>query len=153
YLADEPVQACPPSVGYRLRKFIRRHRGRALAALLLLLAVVAGVIGTTWQAVDATRERDAKQQALDGLGQEQDRTRAALDQSRLLSAELAFDKGQLLGESGNANLALLWLARSLKLAPQDARELQAAIRTSLGRWQRQVDAVRMILPHDGVVLA
>src|SRR5262245_16465935 len=25
YLADEPVQACPPSAGYRLRKFARRN--------------------------------------------------------------------------------------------------------------------------------
>src|SRR4029077_15776258 len=27
YLADEPVQACPPSAWYRLRKFARRHKG------------------------------------------------------------------------------------------------------------------------------
>ena len=27
YLADEPVQACPPSAGYRLRKFVRRNKG------------------------------------------------------------------------------------------------------------------------------
>ena len=26
YLADEPVQACPPSLGYRLRKFARRNK-------------------------------------------------------------------------------------------------------------------------------
>ena len=30
YLGDEPVQACPPSAGYRLRKFARRNK-RALA--------------------------------------------------------------------------------------------------------------------------
>ena len=30
YLDDEPVQACPPSAGYRLRKFVRRNK-RALA--------------------------------------------------------------------------------------------------------------------------
>ena len=29
YLADEPVQACPPSAGYRLRKFARRNKGRS----------------------------------------------------------------------------------------------------------------------------
>src|SRR5437879_10707778 len=32
YLADEPVQACPPSVRYRLRKFARRNRGPVLSA-------------------------------------------------------------------------------------------------------------------------
>ena len=35
YLADEPVQACPPSAGYRLRKFVRRNKGPVLAAGLV----------------------------------------------------------------------------------------------------------------------
>src|SRR6476619_1769028 len=26
YLNDEPVQACPPSLGYRFRKFVRRNK-------------------------------------------------------------------------------------------------------------------------------
>ena len=34
YLADEPVQACPPSAAYRLRKFVRRNKGPVLAAVL-----------------------------------------------------------------------------------------------------------------------
>src|SRR5262245_8512832 len=37
YLADEPVLACPPSAGYRLRKFVRRNKGPVLAASLVLL--------------------------------------------------------------------------------------------------------------------
>jgi serine/threonine protein kinase/Tfp pilus assembly protein PilF len=53
YLAHEPVEACPPSKAYRLRKFVRRHRGPALAASLLVTALVAGVIGTTWGFVRA----------------------------------------------------------------------------------------------------
>ena len=36
YLDDEPVQACPPSARYRLRKFVRRHRGPVLAVALVL---------------------------------------------------------------------------------------------------------------------
>src|SRR6478752_6665897 len=32
YLADEPVQACPPSAGYRMKKFLRRNKGPAIAA-------------------------------------------------------------------------------------------------------------------------
>src|SRR5262245_32553418 len=32
YLADDPVQACPPSAGYRVRKFVRRNRGPVVAA-------------------------------------------------------------------------------------------------------------------------
>src|SRR5206468_4618191 len=33
YLADEPVQACPPSTSYRLRKFVRRNKRPVLAGL------------------------------------------------------------------------------------------------------------------------
>ena len=44
------MQACPPSAGYRLRKLVRRHRGPVLAVSLVLLALVAGVIATGWQA-------------------------------------------------------------------------------------------------------
>src|SRR5881394_1926535 len=31
YLKDEPVQACPPSAAYRLRKFARRNKGPVVA--------------------------------------------------------------------------------------------------------------------------
>jgi serine/threonine protein kinase/Flp pilus assembly protein TadD len=55
YLADEPVLAGRPSTGYRLGKFIRRNRRPVLAASLLVLALVGGIVGTTWQAVRATR--------------------------------------------------------------------------------------------------
>src|SRR5262249_38146949 len=57
YLQDEPVQACPPSVGYRLRKFVRRNKGTVLAAGLILLVLVGGIVATTWQAVLVDRER------------------------------------------------------------------------------------------------
>ena len=32
YLNDEPVEACPPSASYRLRKFARRNRAAVAAA-------------------------------------------------------------------------------------------------------------------------
>src|SRR5262245_1087076 len=57
YLNDEPVQACPPSAVYRVRKFVRRHKGPVLASAVVLLTLVGGIIGTTWQAVRATQAR------------------------------------------------------------------------------------------------
>src|SRR3954449_5714245 len=48
HLNDEPVLACPPSTGYRLRKSLRRNKRPVLAALLVLMVLVAGIIGTTW---------------------------------------------------------------------------------------------------------
>src|SRR5262249_46350760 len=53
YLADEPVQACPPSALYRLKKFMRRNKGPVSAGSLVLLALMVGVIGTTVGLVQA----------------------------------------------------------------------------------------------------
>src|SRR5205814_9641916 len=64
YLNDEPVQACPPSLGYRLRKLVRRHRGPVLAISLIVLALVGGIIGTTWSLIRATASFEGKQAAL-----------------------------------------------------------------------------------------
>jgi serine/threonine protein kinase/WD40 repeat protein len=55
YLADEPVQACPPSASYRLRKFVRRNKGPVLAATLVVLALVGGILGATWGMIRATK--------------------------------------------------------------------------------------------------
>ena len=46
HLANEPVEAAPPSRGYRLRKFVRKHRGPVIAASLLLISLLAGITGT-----------------------------------------------------------------------------------------------------------
>jgi tetratricopeptide (TPR) repeat protein len=63
YLADEPVLACPPSAGYRLRKFVRRNKGGlAVAALVLFfLGLLGSAIG--WAVRDrSAREAEAAQQ-------------------------------------------------------------------------------------------
>jgi tetratricopeptide (TPR) repeat protein len=66
YLADEVVEARPPSAGYQLRKFARRHKGRVVAASLVLLALVAGTIGTTWGYLRAERARQAEAERAEG---------------------------------------------------------------------------------------
>jgi serine/threonine protein kinase len=100
YLSDEPVEARPPSAGYRFGKFLRRNRGPVLAASLVLLVLVGGIVGTTIgmfradrlrvEADDArrheaeraagerlAREKEAEQRA--NAEQARDRTRWALD--------------------------------------------------------------------------
>jgi tetratricopeptide (TPR) repeat protein len=47
YLSGEPVQAVPPSVGYRFKKFVRKHKGPVAAGTLVALALVLGIVGTT----------------------------------------------------------------------------------------------------------
>ncbi len=61
YLADEPVEACPPSASYRLRKAARKYRTPLQVVSVFLLLLVAGAIASTWQAIRATlAERKAE---------------------------------------------------------------------------------------------
>lgn len=64
HLRHEPVVAGPPSATYRLSKLIQRHRIAVTAAVAVALALFAGAMAATWQAVRATRaERAALEQA------------------------------------------------------------------------------------------
>jgi WD40 repeat protein/serine/threonine protein kinase len=70
YLHDEPVEACPPTAGYRLHKFARKHQKLLVSAAAFAALLLLGVAGSTWQAVRATQaeeqavaERDEKEQA------------------------------------------------------------------------------------------
>src|SRR6185369_6363606 len=61
YLADEPVHACPPSAGYRLRKFVRRHRSAAImSAGLAAMAAILAMGG--WFYREASREANRTRQ-------------------------------------------------------------------------------------------
>ncbi len=59
FLANEPVEARPPTAAYRFRKFSRRHRGTVAAAALLTAVLLAGVGVSAWQAIRATRAERA----------------------------------------------------------------------------------------------
>jgi serine/threonine protein kinase/tetratricopeptide (TPR) repeat protein len=82
YLMDEPVEACPPSVSYRLGKFVRRNKGVMLATTIGFLLLVSGVAGTSLGLIRADRatqaatnraegERKASEQAQKRLSQVQ----------------------------------------------------------------------------------
>jgi serine/threonine protein kinase len=62
YLDGHPLEAGPESGLYRLRKFIHRRRGPVVAAALVLLALIVGVIGTSIFAMRAAVERGRAQQ-------------------------------------------------------------------------------------------
>ncbi|MFZ4573971.1 MAG: serine/threonine protein kinase, partial [Phycisphaerales bacterium] len=57
FLDGEPVQAAPPSTVYWLRKNLRRHRGPVAAAVLVLLALLGGLAGTSLGFFRAKAER------------------------------------------------------------------------------------------------
>src|SRR5207249_9932735 len=42
YLTDEPVQACPPSLAYRFRKFAKRNKAVFASAVAILVILLLG---------------------------------------------------------------------------------------------------------------
>jgi len=79
YLDHRPIRARADSRGYRLRKFLRRHRAAVVAGVLILAAIVAAMVGVIRAERAATREAEraqAVQQFLVGLFQEADPTQA-----------------------------------------------------------------------------
>ena len=79
YLADEPVSAGPPRAGYRLRKFVRRHRGLLAAVGAFAALLVAAAAGGTWLAIRATRAETAAREERDRTATEAAVTRAVND--------------------------------------------------------------------------
>jgi tetratricopeptide (TPR) repeat protein/serine/threonine protein kinase len=81
YLADEPVLACPPSAGYRLRKFARRNKRMlvtgALVGVMLMVAVGAVTSSIGW----IVRDREAREE------ETARRAREALTRARVLVRE------------------------------------------------------------------
>src|SRR4051812_48237800 len=53
YLADEPVEACPASMSYRLRKFVRKHRTLITTATTFAALLIAAAAATSWLAIKA----------------------------------------------------------------------------------------------------
>src|SRR5262249_24600990 len=58
HLRHEPIRARPASALYQLRKFARRHKALVGGVAAVMLALVAGLIGTTLFAVREARQRD-----------------------------------------------------------------------------------------------
>ncbi len=64
HLTDRPVVAGPPSTTYRMQKFVRRNRTGVVASGVLLVAVLAGILGTTTGMIRAVRaEKQARIEA------------------------------------------------------------------------------------------
>lgn len=57
YLDHQPVSAVPAGNGYRLRKFIRRHRAGVGAAAIAVLALSGGLVASTWSMMQAHKAR------------------------------------------------------------------------------------------------
>src|SRR5262249_13682412 len=126
YLADEPVQACPPSAGDRLRKFARRDKWSLgtwalLGALLLLLVVGIPVTALLRHERDRAIDNQRRAERAEALAT------AAENEVRLrahVARAAALRRGR---QAGQRFQCLREVAEALKLDPSP--EMRAELRT------------------------
>ncbi|MFZ4573424.1 MAG: WD40 repeat domain-containing serine/threonine protein kinase [Phycisphaerales bacterium] len=159
FLGGEAVQAAPPGQWYAMSKFLRRHKGPVLAALLLALTLFAGLIGTGIGFINADRERtEAVKQS----------TRADQKAAEALAAEALAQRGaysaNVLSACGAVESNRFAAARAfLDAAPEHLRgwewhTLRAQLDTSarslpcpMPEWKPRTEpSVYTLIPHpDG----
>jgi serine/threonine protein kinase/tetratricopeptide (TPR) repeat protein len=99
FLNDEPVEARPVSTAYRLRKLIRKHRGTATAALLIVVTLALGIVGTAYGLLEARRTSGAERLARIDAQKQQKR---AEEQTRIAAAVRDFLQKKLLAQADTA---------------------------------------------------
>lgn len=129
YLADEPVLACPPSMGYRLRKFARRNKTALGTGLLVTLALVTAVVTLTISNMWVVAERDEKDEALRGkvsaLATAEANYNEAKKQEKLANNNAKEAESQRLRALAETYRALLSETEALRLARQPGWRAQA----------------------------
>lgn len=136
YLDNETVEASPPSNSYRLKKLLSKHRLAISSIALVALALIAGVIGTGWQAIKATHERDQKRMALNDL------TIALVEKEEAL-AVASSNLGEAIVEKQRAS-------ENLKLAMRTVDEVYLKAIGADSPYQRQFDWT--LMPGDETAL-
>ncbi|MBL8853635.1 MAG: protein kinase [Planctomycetaceae bacterium] len=104
FLSGDAVLAHPPSRGYRLRKFLVRHRHASIFAAILFLSLAGGIIGTTWGMREAfiqarvadqqtqLAKSETKEKELALIESERQRGRAELARQQAVEARSATQK-------------------------------------------------------------
>jgi WD40 repeat protein len=149
YLHDELVEAQPPSAGYRLRKFARKHRtGLAMAASIMLL-LLGGAAVSTWQAVRARQAEMMTAQALTVAEENQREAEQQRKKAETQAASLAVDIDLKYCKDGEVALGMLRLADSLKTIPEHAKELRECVALNILAWGQTFRPAVGALDHDG----
>jgi eukaryotic-like serine/threonine-protein kinase len=112
FLGHEPVQARPDNVAYCVSKFVRRHRGSVLSALLVALGLVAATGFALVQMRDARAQRDVARSELRRAEAANDFSSLMLEEvgerGALMSREQLLERGvQLLEARGSGDSAFV----------------------------------------------
>jgi serine/threonine protein kinase len=84
YLDNRPIRARPPSLAYSFKTFVRRNKLLVGAIAAVFMALVFGIVGTSWQAHAANVQRHVAET-------QRDRAEGMFDKVRELARTFMFD--------------------------------------------------------------
>jgi eukaryotic-like serine/threonine-protein kinase len=92
YLADEVVEARPPTQGYRLKKFVKRNKIQVIAAGLVFVTFAGGIVGTSLGLASARKAQQAEARQRIKADNERDKAIAserqtAIERDKAIAAE------------------------------------------------------------------
>jgi eukaryotic-like serine/threonine-protein kinase len=154
HLNDEAVLAGPPSGLYRARKLFRRHRVSVLAASAVVVALIAGVIGTSWALLRAVQaERQAAAEAVESRRQTAiaEAVNGFLNNDLLAAVAPSAARGQ--GKDVTMRQVLDVAGERIDRASQSGGRfaseplVEAAVRLTLGHTYRELGAYAAAEPH------
>jgi tetratricopeptide (TPR) repeat protein len=141
YLANEPVQACPPSAWYRFRKLVRRNQALFATATVVAATLLVASAAVTWKWLDAETARAAESVATEkankalALAEERgDRLRQNLD--RLNAANGHIELAHMLAGSRQWDQAENHFAQAVQLRKDNSYTLseRGQMFLRLGLW-------------------
>lgn len=146
HLGDEPVSAGPPSVGYRLKKFVRRNRGPVTAAGAVTVAIIVGFIVSTAMYLQAERARENETAARVKAERQAQISQAVGD---FLTDDLLASVFRFSDSSGDVTMrmALDAGARGLEDRFEGEPLIKASVHEALGKTYRRLDEHESAEPH------
>jgi non-specific serine/threonine protein kinase/serine/threonine-protein kinase len=144
YQRHLPVRAGAPGAGYRLRKFVRRHRVGVTAAVLVSASLFAGLVGTLWQAGVARQRLVEVEGALDKV--------RAVNDFLTLDLLAASRPEESLGRKVTVEEVLQLAALQVESRFAQSPEIEAAVRHALGESFARLGLLQVARTHRETAL-
>jgi tetratricopeptide (TPR) repeat protein len=167
YLSNLPVDACPPSAIYRLRKLARRNRAILAMASVVTISLVTTTVVSAWQAIRASELRHQaeldRDKAKNAMAQAEAAEARATTEAAIAKAVNNFLQVDLLGQAHTApqpgqevkGVSDLTVREALDRAAtkidkrfHDKPLVEAAVRTAIGEaYSRLYEDKLLAVPH------
>jgi serine/threonine protein kinase/tetratricopeptide (TPR) repeat protein len=141
YLGHEPVEACPPSLTYRTRKYIQRHFVGVAASCACVVLLVSGTAISTWQAVRARAAERAALAARDAEIHQRRHAEQQLDRAQAAEALAKTESEKAKRSAAEAQAIMSYIQEQVLIAARSHQDGAVEKKASI---QKAIDTAEKI---------